>query len=166
MRDRAVGIATGWGSHGSAVGIATGYRLEDRGVGVRVPVGPLLHIVQSCSVARSSTYPVGNRCCFRPGEMRRGPEADHSSPTSADVTKPCLYTSTPPIRLHDVLRGYLSTGTTLTFLPLTFHRGWQGCENSELQQFLACQLPGGKEVVILTRLPHPTLKEAPNTNFW
>jgi hypothetical protein len=28
-----------WGSRGGVVGIATGYGLDDRGVGVRVPVG-------------------------------------------------------------------------------------------------------------------------------
>jgi hypothetical protein len=38
----------------SSVGIATGYGLDDRGVGVRVPVGQefcLLHVAQTCSGA-------------------------------------------------------------------------------------------------------------------
>jgi hypothetical protein len=42
-----------------------------------------------------------------------GREADHSSPTSAEVKKTWIYTSTPPIRLHGAVLSELSTGTTL-----------------------------------------------------
>jgi hypothetical protein len=35
-------------SRNSAVGIATGYGLENRGVGVRVPVGPRIFISPCC----------------------------------------------------------------------------------------------------------------------
>jgi hypothetical protein len=62
----------GW-SRDSAVGVATGYGLDDRGVGVRVPVG-----------TRS------------PGVKRLGREADHSPSASAEVKKMWIYTSTPP----------------------------------------------------------------------
>jgi hypothetical protein len=51
-----------------------------------------------------------------PGEKRPGREVDHSSPTSADVKKMWINTSTP-IRLNGVVLNYLSTGTTLP-LPL------------------------------------------------
>jgi hypothetical protein len=49
------------GSWGSAVGIATGYGLDDRGVGVRVPVGSrilLLHVVQTGSGVHLTFYPL------------------------------------------------------------------------------------------------------------
>jgi hypothetical protein len=42
-----------------AVGIATGYGLDDRGVGVRVPVGSrifFLHVVQTGSGAHPTSY--------------------------------------------------------------------------------------------------------------
>jgi hypothetical protein len=43
---------------------------------------------------------------------RPGREADHS-PTSAEVRKMWLYTTTPPYAFHGVVLNYLSTGTTL-----------------------------------------------------
>jgi hypothetical protein len=46
----------------SAAGIATGYGLDDRGVGVQVPVGKkfsLLHIVQTSSGVHPTSYPKG-----------------------------------------------------------------------------------------------------------
>jgi hypothetical protein len=61
----------------SAVGTATGYGLEDREVGVRVPV----------------KWVPG---ALSPGIKRQGSEADHSPPTSADVKITWIYTSTPP----------------------------------------------------------------------
>jgi hypothetical protein len=49
-----------------------------------------------------------------PAVKRSGREADHSTPTSAEVKKMWIYTSTPPpIRLHGVVLNSLSTGTTL-----------------------------------------------------
>jgi hypothetical protein len=47
-------------------------------------------------------------------------EVDHSPPTSAEVKKIWIYTSTP-IRLHGVVLNYLSTGTTL---PLPLYSLW------------------------------------------
>jgi hypothetical protein len=50
-------------SRDSAVGIATCYGLDDRGVGVRVPVGAkifsLLQVVQTGSGVHPTSYPMG-----------------------------------------------------------------------------------------------------------
>jgi hypothetical protein len=78
----------------SAVGIATSYWLNDRGVRVRVPVGSRIF----ASPGRS------DRLCgpmqWVPGtvspEMKRqGRDADYSTPTSDEVKKTWIYTSTP-----------------------------------------------------------------------
>jgi hypothetical protein len=66
----------------SVVGIATSYCQDDRGFGVRVSV-------------ESRIFPVGTGGCF-PGVKRAVREADHSPPTSAEVKKMWIYTSTPP----------------------------------------------------------------------
>jgi hypothetical protein len=58
------------GSRDSLVGIATGYGLEDRGVGIRVPVVSrisLLHVVQTDSGAYPSSYSMGNGGSFPGG---------------------------------------------------------------------------------------------------
>jgi hypothetical protein len=80
----------------SAGGIATGYGLDDRGVGVRVPVGLRIfthHVVQTGSGVHPTSYPMGTGDSF-PGVKRPGREADHT-PTSAEVKKTWVYTSTP-----------------------------------------------------------------------
>jgi hypothetical protein len=51
----------------SIVGIATGYGLEDRGIGVRVPVGSkfsLLRVVQTDFEAHPASYPIGTGGSF------------------------------------------------------------------------------------------------------
>jgi hypothetical protein len=65
----------------SSVGIATGYGLDDQGGG-------------SSSPGRTS-YKIGTGSSF-PGAKRQGREADHSPPTSTEVKKMWIYTSTPP----------------------------------------------------------------------
>jgi hypothetical protein len=58
----------------SVVGIATGYGLDDRGVGVRVPVGSkfsLLHVVQTGSGDHPSSYPMRTGGSF-PGVTAAG----------------------------------------------------------------------------------------------
>jgi hypothetical protein len=85
-------------SRDSVVGIATSYGLDDRGVGVRVPVGSIIF--------SSPDRPDRLRCtqppiqwvpgAFSPGVKRPGREVDHSPPTSAEVKKMWFYTSTPP----------------------------------------------------------------------
>jgi hypothetical protein len=78
----------------SAVGIATGYGMDNRGVGVRVPVR-----------SRIFSSPLRPDRLWGPpsflsngyrGQKRQGREADHSPPASAEVKKTWLYTSTPP----------------------------------------------------------------------
>jgi hypothetical protein len=79
--------------------MATGYGLDDRGVGVRVPVGSRifsypLHPDRLWGPPNllSNGYP-GN---LFPGVKRPRREADHLLPTSAEVKKMWTYTSTPP----------------------------------------------------------------------
>jgi hypothetical protein len=85
----------------SLVGIATGYGLEDRGVGIRIPVGVknFLHLVQTGSEIHSTSYAIGTAALFR-GIERPGHEAEYSPLTSAEVNKMWNYTSTPLILLH------------------------------------------------------------------
>jgi hypothetical protein len=72
------------------VGIATGYGLDDRGVGVRIPVGSKILISYRPDRLRSGRYERTPR-----GTKRQGSEADHSSAISAEVKKTWIYTSTP-----------------------------------------------------------------------
>jgi hypothetical protein len=86
-------------SRDSAVGIATSYGLDDRGVGVRVPVWS--------RIFSSTRHPDrlwgppnllsnGYRGDLSPGVKRPEREIDHSPPASAEVKKMWIYTSTPP----------------------------------------------------------------------
>jgi hypothetical protein len=80
-------------SRDSAVGIATCYGLDNQGVKVRVPVGEeflLLHVVQTGSEAKPASYPMGIAV------KQPVREADLSVPTSTEVKKTWVYTSTPP----------------------------------------------------------------------
>jgi hypothetical protein len=80
-------------SRDSVVGIATGYGLDDRGVGVRVPVG-----VKNFPFSTSSRSALGHThppIQWVPGAKRQERESDHTLPTSAKVKKMWLYTSTP-----------------------------------------------------------------------
>jgi hypothetical protein len=85
-------------SRDSAVGIETGYGLNDQGVGVKSPgAGKNFHFSMSSKPALGPTQPPIQ---WVPGVKRPGREADHSPPTSAEVKKTWIYTST---RLHGVL---------------------------------------------------------------
>jgi hypothetical protein len=85
-------------SRESVVGIATGYGLDDRGVRVRVPVGSrilLFHVTRTASRVNPISYKMGTGGSF-PGVKRLGRASDHSPPTSAEVKKMWINTSTSP----------------------------------------------------------------------
>jgi hypothetical protein len=76
-------------SRDSVVGIATSYGLDDRGVGVRVPIDKkfsVLKIVQTGSEIHPTSYPMGTGGSFPGGEVVAR-EVEHSPPTSAEVKK-------------------------------------------------------------------------------
>jgi hypothetical protein len=77
------------------VGIETGYGLEERGLGVRVPLG--LRILFSLRVFQTGTevHPLGSGV-LSPGVKWPGREDDHSPPSSAEFKTMWIYTSTPP----------------------------------------------------------------------
>jgi hypothetical protein len=85
-------------SRDSVVGIAIGYGLEERGVGVRVPV-----VSRIFSSPRRpdrlwglpSLLSNGYRGLFA-RVKQQGREADHLPPASAEAKKMWIYTSTPP----------------------------------------------------------------------
>jgi hypothetical protein len=84
-------------SRRSVVGIATGYELDDRGVRVRVPVGLRIFTSQDRPDrlwVHPNSYPMGTGT-LSPGVKRQGSEADHSPPTSVEVKRTWVYTSTP-----------------------------------------------------------------------
>jgi hypothetical protein len=81
----------------SVVGIAVSYGLDDRGVGVQVPVKNFLFSKSSRPALRSTQPPIQwVPGALSPGIMRPEREVDHSPPTSAEVKKMWIYTSTPP----------------------------------------------------------------------
>jgi hypothetical protein len=82
----------------SVVRIAIGHGHDDRVVGVRVPVGSRIFSpshLQPVSGVHPTSYPMGTGG-FLPAVNRLGREADHSPPTSAEVKKMSIDTSTPP----------------------------------------------------------------------
>jgi hypothetical protein len=79
-------------SRDNVVGIASGYGLDDRGVGVRVPVGSRIFSTSS-RPSLGSTQP-SIQCVsgvLYPGVKRQGREVYHSPPTSAEVKKTWIY---------------------------------------------------------------------------
>jgi hypothetical protein len=77
--------------------LTTGYGLDDAAVGVPslCKAFSLLHVVQTGSGAHPTSYTMGTGG-FSPGLKRPGREANHSPPTSAELNKMWIYTSTPP----------------------------------------------------------------------
>jgi hypothetical protein len=70
------------------VGIATGYGLDDRGVGVRVPVGSRIFSKSSRPALGSMQPPIQWVLrALSPGVKRPGREADHSPLTIAEFKK-------------------------------------------------------------------------------
>jgi hypothetical protein len=91
-------------------GITTGYGLDDRGVGVQVPVGSKIFFTSSEPAVRPTQslvqwVPVA----LSPEIKRQRREADHS-PTSTEVKKMWIYKSThpPPLRLQGVVLNKLT----------------------------------------------------------
>jgi hypothetical protein len=85
-------------SRDSSGGVATGYRPDDEGAGVRVPVGGKnFHFSMSSRAAVVPTQPPIHCVpgALSPGIKRPGREADHSPPTTAEVKKTWVCTSTP-----------------------------------------------------------------------
>jgi hypothetical protein len=82
-------------SRDSVVGIATGYGLDDRGVGVRAPVGSRIFSTSSRPALGSIQPPIQwVPGAVSPGVRRPWRESDHSPPASAEVKKTWVYTST------------------------------------------------------------------------
>jgi hypothetical protein len=73
----------------------TGYGLQDREVGVRVPVGSRIFSSPRRPDWLWGLLSNGYRGLFPPGVKRPWREADHSPPASAEVKKTRIYTSTP-----------------------------------------------------------------------
>jgi hypothetical protein len=90
---------------GAVVGIATGYGLDDRGVGVRVPVVlkfSLLHVGQTGSGVRLTSYPMGT-VGFSPGGKAAGARSfPLTSNYFGDQANVRIY-SHSPIRLHEIV---------------------------------------------------------------
>jgi hypothetical protein len=87
------------GSRAIVVGIATGYGLDDRGVGVRVPVGSRIFSSPRCPdrLWGSTQLPIQwVPEVLSQGVKWLGREADHAPPTSAEVKKMWINTSTCP----------------------------------------------------------------------
>jgi hypothetical protein len=79
-------------SRDGVVGIATGYKLEfESRYGQEFSP---LHVIQTVSGAHPASYPMGTVGSF-PGVKRTRCEADRSPPSSAEVKKMWIYTSTP-----------------------------------------------------------------------
>jgi hypothetical protein len=79
-------------SRNCSVGIALGYELDDRGSGVRFPTG--LGIFPFATASRTALEPTQSSIQWESealslGVKRRGREADHSPPSSAEV-KECV----------------------------------------------------------------------------
>jgi hypothetical protein len=81
----------------SVVGISTGYGLDDRGIGVQVPVESRIFCTPSTPALGSTQRPIQ----WVPGALSLGikreeREADQSLPASAEVKNIWIYTSSPP----------------------------------------------------------------------
>jgi hypothetical protein len=85
-------------SRDGSVGIATGYWLNDQGGGSSSPdrVKNFRFSISSRPALGYTQPPIKWLPGALPrGVMRQGREADHSPPTSAEVKKMWIYTSTP-----------------------------------------------------------------------
>jgi hypothetical protein len=78
-----------FGSRDSSVSIVSDYGLDDREIGVRSPAGAkdfsCSLYVQTGSAAHPASCTMGTGDPFPGGKARPGRDADHSSPSSAEV---------------------------------------------------------------------------------
>jgi hypothetical protein len=99
-------------SRDSVVAIATVYGLDGQGIRVRVPVGSRIFSTSSRPAMGSTQPPIqwvlGDPS---PRVKRPGREADCSPPTSAEVKKMWVYTSTPPVKHRNNFTFYLCVST-------------------------------------------------------
>jgi hypothetical protein len=117
-------------SRDSAISIATGYWLDDRGVGVRVPVGSRI-FNSPCRPERLWGPPnllsKGYGGSFPGGKAAWAWSWPHTSNKCRGQGNVDLYIHSP-IRLHGVVLNLLSTETTLPFLPFirssTINTAW------------------------------------------
>jgi hypothetical protein len=100
------------------VGIATCYGMDDRGVGIRVPVG-------SRSFSTSSTQ---RHIQWVPVVKRPGRQADNSPPTNAEVEKMCIYTSTPPYAFMTATTLSYSNECASLLIGAQFHGQLNDCK--------------------------------------
>jgi hypothetical protein len=84
-----LGVTAGWTAEGSE--FESRWSKNFLSISSRPALGSTQPSVQRVMVALS------------PGLKRQGREADHSPPTTADVYKTRIYTSTPRIRLHGLV---------------------------------------------------------------
>jgi hypothetical protein len=119
-----VGIATGYGQdvpgfipgsarffssqqrpdrRDGAVGIATGHGLDDRGVGVGVPVGSRIENFLFSTSSRPALGPTQPPIQWVLGVKRPGRETDHSPPAKAEDKKTWVYSSTSPYAFMGVV---------------------------------------------------------------
>jgi hypothetical protein len=81
--------------HDSVVGIAAAYGLDDRGVGVRVPVGSRIFTLPYRPDRLWGPPNFLSDGLFLLGLKQQRREADHTPPTSAEVKETWIYTSAP-----------------------------------------------------------------------
>jgi hypothetical protein len=141
----------------STVGTAIGYGLDDQGVSVRIPVGSNMFSV-ACRPALGPNQPPNQWVlgALSPGVKRPGHEADHSPPTSAEVKKTWIYTTTPHTsswRSAKLLFTFFYNGILITitlYLPVHKSQVYPKNEASKIRvQLISCYERKKKRYMIL-----------------
>jgi hypothetical protein len=122
---------------GSSGSIVSDYELDNRG---SIPDRGRGFFSSPCvptgSGAHPASYPMGTGCSFLGGKAQPGRDADHSSPSSAEVKYESSYTSSPPcasmacsgtaLLLMAVFTGFILHITALYYfiLPVVSYRNY------------------------------------------